>query len=94
LPIRATTPIPVSKVFSDTSSDFETFKSLLTKLSLTDTLIWCARLNLIVSNPLTEYKAKQQYGLDIFFNAEEIQRINLFVREYGGIDRVAVFFRG
>ncbi|MEX0805617.1 MAG: hypothetical protein WD688_20215 [Candidatus Binatia bacterium] len=86
---------PVEAVFEDVEGNFPTFRMLLADLSLTDTLFWCARLNLIVSNPLiADHIAKQQYGLNIFFTTEEINKVNLFVREHGGATKVTVFFRG
>ncbi len=86
---------PVSAVFPDLGNDFDTFRSVLSRLSLTDTILFCARLNLFVSNPLNkDNKAKQRCVLNILLKPEEIDRVNLFVREEGGADRVAVFFRG
>ena len=68
---------------------------MLNDLSLTDTLFWCARLNLVVSNPLiTDHIVKQQYGLNIFFAPAEIEKINNFVREHGEARNVTIFFRG
>ena len=86
---------PVSAVFPALGNDLDTFRSILSRLSLTDTILFCARLNLFVSNPLNQnHKAKQQDMLNILFSAEEIDRLNLFAKEEGGADRVTVFFRG
>jgi hypothetical protein len=61
--------ISVGEIFEGTENTFQTFRLLLNDLSLTDTLFWCSRLNLIVSNPLiTDHAVKQQYGLNIFFD--------------------------
>jgi len=86
--------LPVSEVFPDTNNDFETFKSLLGNLSLTDSLFWCARLNLIISDPEADHITKQNGGLGQFFTTEEINRVNDYACKNGGAERVTVFFRG
>lgn len=86
--------LPVSELFPDIKSDFTTFECVLKKLSRTDTLFWCARLNLVVSDPEVDHIAKQQFGLDQFLTPEEISRVNDFASEHGGAHRVTVFFRG
>jgi hypothetical protein len=86
---------PVEAIYEGVQNSFSTFRGLLRDLSLTDTLFWCARLNLIVSNPLiNDHIAKQQYLLNIFFSTEEINRLNQFVQEHGGATQVTVFVRG
>lgn len=87
--------IPVSEVFTDIQSDFETFKSLLQSLSLTETLFWCAILNLIISNPSDDdHIARQQLGLDYFLTPEEINRVNDFAQKNGSAQRIMIFSRG
>jgi hypothetical protein len=86
--------LPVSEAFPDTNNDFETFKYLLGKLSLTDALFWCARLNLIISDPEADHITKQNAGLGQFFAQEEINRVNDYARKNGGAQRVTIFFRG
>src|SRR5437879_7222959 len=86
--------IPLEDVFEGTENSFQTFRSLLEDLSLTDTLFWCARLNLIVSNPvISNHVVKQQYGLNAIFTPDEISKINNFVEEHDSAANVAVFFR-
>jgi len=86
--------VPVSEIFPSVQSDFETFKSLLHDLSRTDTLFWCARLNLVISDSSTvDHLTRQQFGLNQFLTTEEINAVNDFVRKHGGAQRVAVFFR-
>ena len=41
--------VPHEAVFPDLPGDFQEFKRLLRTLSRTDTLFWCARINLLVS---------------------------------------------
>lgn len=86
--------LPVSEVFPDTKNDFDTFKSLLNNLSLTDSLFWCARLNLIISDPEANQITKQQAGLSQFFTTEEIEKVNDYARKNGGAERITIFFRG
>lgn len=87
--------LPVSAVFPDLQSDFPTFKSLLLSLSRTDTLFWCSRLNLAVSDSTdVDHLTKQQFGLNEFFTPGEINAVNAFVKEHGGAENVTVFFRG
>lgn len=86
--------VPVSAVFPELSADFETFSVLLHGLSRTDTLFWCARLNLILSNSENRNAVgKQEYAIHRFLNREEIDRLNDFVGKHGGSDRVGVFYR-
>jgi hypothetical protein len=87
--------IPVSEVFPDIQSDFRTFKTLLNSLSLTDTLFWCARLNLVISDPSEgDHVAKQQFAISQFLRAEDIKALNKFAQKSGGSKNVIVFFRG
>ena len=87
--------IPISEVFPDVQSNFETFKALLQQLSCTDTLFWCARINLIITNPLEDrHISRQQIAIDKFLTKEEIAAVNQFALTHGGANRVMVFFRG
>jgi hypothetical protein len=86
--------LPVSEVFPDTDNDFETFKSLLANLSRTDALFGCARINLIISDLEADHLSKQLAGLKQFFTLEEINRVNDFARQNGGVQRITVCFRG
>ena len=86
--------VPVSAIFPEVTSDFATFCSLVRSLSRTDTLFWCARLNLILSNPQNRnWISKQNYAIRHFFDDEQIARLNGFAAEHGGADGVAVFLR-
>ncbi len=76
-------------------NDFDTFKTLLTDISLTDALFWCARLNLIVTNPLeNDHIKRQQTAIDLFLTSEEIKKVNEFALEKGDATKITVFFRG
>lgn len=86
--------VPVSEVFPSVRGDFAVFKSLLRDLSLTDTLFWCARLNLVISDSsAVDHLTRQQFGLNQFLTTEEINAVNNFVQKHGGAQNVTVFFR-
>lgn len=86
--------VPVSAFFPEVTPDFATFCSLVRSLSRTDTLFWCARLNLILSNPENRNsRGKQEYGLRLFFDQEQMDRLNRFARGHGRADAVWVFLR-
>ena len=83
--------VPVSAVFPDATPDFASFCATVRSLSRTETISWCAHLNLIVANPQNhDEKGKQQYGVTNCFDEREIGRLNAFVREHPDS---AVFFR-
>lgn len=87
--------IPVSVVFHGVESNIETRKNLLTRLSRTDALFWCARLNNVVSSSSKrDHMARQQFGLNQFLTSNEIDSVNDFVQRKGGPQRVTIFFRG
>jgi hypothetical protein len=87
--------VPVSEVFPGVSSDFDTFRDRLARLSRTDTLFWCARFNLIISNPAnTDHRGKQQYVISMCLGTEETERLNRFTQRHGSADKMVVFFRG
>lgn len=86
--------VSASAIFPEVATDFATFCSLVRSLSRNDTLFWCARLNLILSNPEKDNDhAKQQYGTGLFLDDEEIERLNRFVSEHGQASKVALFLR-
>ena len=86
--------VPYDAVFNDGPTTFENFKQVLKSLSRTDTLFWCARLNLILADPNADEKTKQQYYLDCFFTSQQIQSLNKFVYAHSGSDHVRVLHRG
>lgn len=86
--------VPYDAVFDDGPTTFEHFKQVVKSLSRTDTLFWCARLNLILADSNAEEKAKQQYCLDCFFTSQQIQSVNKFVNVHSGSDCVSVLHRG
>ncbi|WP_437621618.1 hypothetical protein [Sorangium sp. So ce1151] len=86
--------VPVSAIFPELTADFATFCSLVRSLSRTDTLFWCARLNLVLSNPENHNRiGKQDYGLRLFFDQEQIGLLDRFTEQHGGAERVSVFLR-
>ena len=87
--------VPISVVFPHINSEIKTFRSILAGLSRTDTLFWCARLNLVLSTKFdVDSIERQKFGLNQFFSRSEIRAISDFIVSNGGIERVKVFFRG
>jgi hypothetical protein len=87
--------VPVSAVFPDIEADFKTLHSLLQSLSRTDTLIWCARLNLALSDPTTAPIERQKNCMVTFLSPGEIKHAFAFAQEVESADkRVIFFFRG
>ncbi len=86
--------VPVSAIFPEVTADFATFCSLVQSLSRTDTLFWCARLNLILSNPENSNShSKQDYAVGLFLDHDEVEHLNRFVAEHRQSSSVAVFLR-
>jgi len=84
--------VPFAEVFPGIPSDFASFRSRVERLSQTDTLFWCARLNLVLSNPANlDHKLTQESAVRMFFTADEIARINAFAKTHS---MVRAFFRG
>src|SRR5271169_4219837 len=87
--------VPVDAIWPGLRSDEATLLGLLAGLSRDDTLFWSARVNTTVTgHGALDVQARQQRVLDQLLSSEEIEKINLFAREYGGAKRVVVFFRG
>jgi hypothetical protein len=75
--------VPLSAIFPQEPADFAAFCATVRTLSRTDTIFWCARLNLIVSNPQNaDEGSKQRYCIGHFFDAQEIERGKDFAKEY------------
>src|SRR4051812_42048720 len=84
----------VDEVFPGAPKDFESFKSLVSSLSLTDTLFWCARMNLLLSNARqSEQHAKQAYLISQFLTPRTISHIASVIAQHGGLERIQVFLR-
>lgn len=83
--VQVASYVPLSAIFPGEPSDFDSFRALLRTLSRTDTIFWCARLNLIVSNPQnTDEGSKQRYCIEHFCDAQEIERGKQFEKEHPG----------
>jgi len=87
--------VPVGAIFPGVAADAATLTALLRDLSRTDTLFWCARLNLIVSgHGPDDHKTRQQRALTRVCTPARIEAVNRFAARHGGADAVKVFFRG
>lgn len=87
--------VPISVIFPDIRADFKTLRSVLQSLSRTDTLVWCARLSLALSDLATEPIKRQKFCMEHFLSPEEITRAFAFAqKEESAEKRVILFFRG
>jgi len=87
------TYIGVREVFPEVGNDFATFRDLLTGLSRTDTLFWCARLNLILGDDSIDSQEKQRFCASQFFTPEEIKLLDKAARNTANPEHTRVFFR-
>lgn len=88
--------VPVSEVFPGTEPTFSVFTSLLRRLSRTDVLFWCARLNhVLTARSALSHEQKQAFGLRQFFSSAELALLDRFcAAQRRPTDSVTVFFRG
>lgn len=89
--------VPVSAIFPNITSNLQVLRNLLKDLSRTDTIFWCARLNLFVSGPPTDSSIdspleKQRKAVELFLTRLEIDRLNAFVQKQR-TKKVRVFSR-
>jgi len=85
--------ITVSDVFPGEANDFNNFVALLKKLSKTDAIIWCSRLNMVIgSNTLSPHE-KQQFGVKQFLSSDDINYLNKSIQSRGK-ETAILFFRG
>jgi hypothetical protein len=86
--------LSVDQVFPGTKNDFESFRKTLECLSLTDTLFWCARFNLLLSNPRNPDQPGKQAAVVLqLLPPNEVARVADLVMAHGGPNKVQVFFR-
>lgn len=86
------TYISVSEVFPDTKNDFYDFVHLLKTLSKTDSIFWCARLNIVLSSTALTQNEKQQFCVSQLLSAEDIKILNDAVTKKGKKSAL-LFFR-
>ena len=87
--------VTASEVFPELTSDFETFRAVVSGLSLTDTILWCARLIRAVTDPSGRTHSERQSSVVIpLLTEEQRARINEIARQRRGAERTTVFFRG
>ena len=88
--------VPISAIFPDANPTFNSFRALLRRLSRTDALFWCARLNHVVSGQSAlSHEQRQAFGLRQFFSQAEIGLLDRFCSNQNRPPgSVTVFFRG
>ena len=83
--MRVAPYVPLSAIFPEERGGFASFCAMVRTLSRTDAIFWCARLNLILSNPQnTDVASKQRYCIERFCDAQEIERGKQFEKEHPG----------
>lgn len=83
--------VTIFEVFPDIKNDLTTFADLLKKLSRTDSIFWCSRLNNIMSSKKLSSKEKQQFGVSQFLSIEDINYLNNHIHDK---KNTTLFFRG
>jgi hypothetical protein len=91
--------LTLEAVFPEECPSLELLKSLLRQLSKSELIVICSRLNLIVSDHLTEgqgtwserHLRKQLLLVREFFDPRLFPRIEAFIKQYPGR---SIFFRG
>lgn len=87
--------IPLKAVYPSISATEESLIDILSYLSRDDTILNCARINSIISGSGTATSHERQTRvLSLLCNANEIARINEFVKNNGGTNKVVVFLPG
>lgn len=85
--------VSYSDIFPDSTPTVTELKDNLSNLSRTDALIWCAKINLAVSNATHhDSLAKQGFAVKTIFSEPEIKLITKFVRSRPP-NSAFVFFR-
>ncbi len=88
------TIVPAATLFPGIDRSFDSFAALIRRLSRTDVLFWCARLNLMVSNPKIEPVDAQHWAASSFLGDVERRRLDAYARQYGGPRMIRLFWRG
>lgn len=81
------------EVFPGLPDSFAEFKQIVRRLSRTDALLWCGRINVHLGYPLRHDPVQVQRALvDAFFEGEDLERLRSLAKAREG--GVQVFFRG
>ena len=87
--------VPPDAIYPGLAADERALVHLLAGLSRDDTLLTCARLNVMVSGFGMQSNAeRQRRACTWIISPRHRQRLDAFARQHGGPERVAVFFRG
>lgn|GEM_PF-5123735 len=79
-------------VFSDLSGSVACIQHLVSRLSQTDALLWCARANLIVANPFNKDEQRRSYLVETFFpEPDERQRVDRWLKKNAASNGTAFF---
>ncbi|MHB9109670.1 MAG: hypothetical protein ACYDCO_21680 [Armatimonadota bacterium] len=85
----------LNDVFPTEHYSYEYLLDTVKDLSRTDTLLWCGRLNSIISNPFnTNHANNQRIAGGLFLTEEQAKRASEVIIKREGIERNTLFFRG
>jgi hypothetical protein len=87
--------VPLEALFPEIEPSEASMATLLATLSRDAVLLACARLNTAVSGTgHPDHKPRQERGIGLICNGEDLRRINAFAKARPGGDLPTVFFRG
>ncbi|MHB9130421.1 MAG: hypothetical protein ACYDBB_04930 [Armatimonadota bacterium] len=89
------TIITLDDILPNEHYSFEYLVDTVKSISRTDALLWCGRLNSIISNPFnTDHANNQRIAGSYFLTGEPAKRADVALQQRGGINRNTLFFRG
>lgn len=89
---QVSTYITCDMLFKDVSTEFPHFRNMISKLSCSDAIFWCARINLALS--ATGNELAQRPLFDMLATQKEKYWLNKVIRRQRGNSNNTIFFRG
>lgn len=86
--------IPPKVLMGELENPFNELKTLISKLSLTDVVFYCSRLNTTLSDPRLSLKEIQDKVAGFVTTDEDLKKINKYICARKSDKPVSLFFRG
>ena len=88
--------VPAAVLFPERERTFSAFRAVLARLSRTDVLFWCARLNHVLSGTIElSHERQQSFGLRHFCTQIQLDLLDTYCRlQHRDTRDVSIFFRG
>src|ERR1051326_3152068 len=88
--------IPAAILFPDREHTFSVFRDVLGRLSRTDVLFWCARLNHVLAGTTgLSREQRQAFGLRKFRTQNQLRLLDAYCKVHQrATGDVTIFFRG